>query len=80
MTSLSNCSEESDAALREVPHDEKSNVPNAMSKKNEKAEYRNDTAFFMFRCDVCSIINYSALGGCQDGRVHLTSSIFAFPT
>jgi len=40
VTSLSNSSEESDAALREVPQDEKSNVPNVMTKKNEKAGYR----------------------------------------
>ena len=80
VTSLCNSSEERDAALREVPHDEKSNVPNAMTKKNEKAGYRLDTAFFCLSCDVCSIIIYSAFGGCQEGRVHLMSSIFALPT
>ncbi len=80
VTSLCNSSEESDAALREVPQDEKRNDPNAMTKKNEKAGYRLDTAFFCLSCDVCSIIIYSAFGGCQEGRVHLMSSIFALPT
>jgi hypothetical protein len=80
VTSLSNSSEESDAALREVPQDERRNDPNAMTKKNEKAGYRLDTAFFCLSCDVCSIIIYSAFGGCQEGRVHLMSSIFALPT
>ena len=80
VTSLCNSSDERDPALREVPQDEKSNVPNTMTKKNEKAEYRFDTAFFCLSCDVCSIIIYSAFGGCQEGRVHLMSSIFALPT
>lgn len=80
VTSLCNSSEERDAALREVPHDAKSNVPNAMTKKNEKAEYRVDTAFFCLSCELWSIIIYSAFGGCQEGRVHLMSSIFALPT
>lgn len=80
VTSLCNSSEESDAALREVPQDEKRNDPNAMTKKNEKAGYRLDTAFFCLSCDICSIIIYSAFGGCQEGRVHLMSSIFALPT
>ena len=80
VTSLCNSSEERDAALREVPHDEKSNVLNAMTKKNEKAEYRFDTAFFCLSFELWSIIIYSAFGGCQEGRVHLMSSIFALPT
>ena len=80
VTSFCNSSEERDAALREVPQDEKSNVPNAMTKKNEKAEYRFDTAFLCLSCDLWSIIIYSAFGGCQEGRVHLMSSIFALPT
>jgi hypothetical protein len=51
-----------------------------MTKKNEKAEYRFDTAFFCLSCELWSIIIYSAFGGCQEGRVHLMSSIFALPT
>ena len=80
VTSLCNSSDESNAALREVPHDEMIIIPQKRKQRKEKADILSITAFFSSLCEDAFFMYYSALGGCQEPRFHFTNSILAFPT